>query len=281
MGTLPSLEAFYALLNTNSSDWEVIEGGEPDVIDAQGAETWNQQNSASSLQVRDEPTCDARTGWDYLICQVMPNNAIKWSIGAGLLIWYAPEILDKWLDKLALLVYNGFNLAERYARQHGGGEGPAKLTTRDGLTEAEFIHFKVEEPLGLGLNSRHLSDDGSETDLSLFSNWVFNSKSGELYVQGVGGNFASSLSAGTKKMGLDSRQTDDYNILITVSRVSFALPSAEPGCIRQTLRYFLDRSSGFYAHCCQPMHNSGNWLSNVGVHINEGRYNSNVPRNCC
>lgn len=298
LGILPNLEAFYDALGTIASDWEVRRsGGERETLDIEGFTAWNQRQQAAktALAGRQEGSCDSRTGWEYLVRESMPNSAVRWALFFGVLIYYSPRLLDNFLDAIALVVVQGFDWQGRYARERGGAEGPARLKARDGATDARFVHFRLEEPLAGGLASGvQTRDAGTSTEMHVYSHWLFDSAAGELAVQGASGTFAGdSASAraaaasdddnfaamGNRTLG--ARQTDDYNIYITVTRVGNPLTIASTGFVKDVLRYFLDRTSQAYGHACQPMHNQGRWMTNVGVHINEGRYNSNLPRPCC
>jgi hypothetical protein len=103
-----------------------------------------------------------------------------------------------------------------------------------------------------------------------------------LVARAVSGSFAGPGAPQIVEGGvITRRQSDDYNILLTVERMTSARTVAPASCIARVLMAFLKRGSENFRHSCQPMHNQGSWHSMVGIHINQGRYNTYLPNRCC
>jgi hypothetical protein len=246
---MPSIEAFFEALGTNSSDWAVLPSDAED-------ETLNEEllvesptspsnNPVANSLVARNGECTDYTGWNRLICERIPASWVVWTSMAGLLIWYAPSVLDRWLDDIAVLAAHGVNMQRRYARLRNEQEGPARRgEVTDVDVDADVIFFKVEQPLSGGLQRRHVDEDGAEYDLHTYIDWTYDTRTGLLDVQGASASFAGPGAPQVVEGGvITRRQSDDYNILITVERMSTATTIAPPSCVARTPKTFLRRSS--------------------------------------
>lgn len=271
IGVLNSMEDFFSLVGTSSKDWDKVEDSPREVIDL-AAFTSDLPNS-TSLATRQSEECAARTGWEWLVCENMPESHVKKALGIGLLIYYAPVLLRNWLENCARLLHGGDYVWQ--TRQAGslGKRNDIETQVLAQWGAAEHIYFKIPQ-LSSSVQSRSTDTSGVLEEFELYNEYSFDTASQEIHYRATGGSFTSDASTATLgKRSLFQRQSlsRDYTIFLEVHRVSSARTTASPTCIANTLKRFVDRSSERHRGSCQPMHNRGSFMSNVNIHITPGK----------
>ncbi|RYO92557.1 hypothetical protein DL762_001591 [Monosporascus cannonballus] len=101
LSIIDSIDAFFDLTGTNMCDWIGGRDGERETIDL-GAFT---PDSVRSIIERQSEQCVERTGWEWIICENMPESRVKWTLFGIMLTYYAPTLLNRWLLECAKLVH--------------------------------------------------------------------------------------------------------------------------------------------------------------------------------
>jgi hypothetical protein len=100
LGHLDDVEFLYSLIghnfSSNMSSW----------IDVTPLETLNLEE-LSDIQsapptdtglVKRESYCDKQAGITRMVCDNVPSREWFWAAGGPLIIWYGPDIFDKWVQ---------------------------------------------------------------------------------------------------------------------------------------------------------------------------------------
>ena len=229
LGTLRSLDDFYERMGTNSSDWEMLEHEQPELLSRTPA--WDlpgvsksARTGAALLARDDDDKCADKDGISYYVCEALPHRYFIWIAGTAVVIYYTPSLLDSFLDDVAKLIGNGINMQARYERITNGHEGPVnKLKVRDvnmqgldvrhlGLVmprdddfEPEYIHFNVENGMA-SMAKRDLSDeDGILAEARSYTRYALRSATGELEARGID----ATMSADSSKRRRAIQERDD------------------------------------------------------------------------
>ncbi|KAL0936789.1 uncharacterized protein CTRU02_209004 [Colletotrichum truncatum] len=267
LGFLDSVDSFFELLGTNSSDWDRFEDAAEEVFDPNAFSP----NPDNVLMARQMEQCLSLTDWTQLICDNMPNNKVKYALGAAIAIYYAPIVLVNWLENCGKLIHG-----RDYVWQ---SRKASELDKRDDIASvvaskwngADHLYFKVPQVFD-SLQTRSVDELGVASEATLYNEYSFDTATSTIHYRASGGTFHAEMPEVTpEKRWLGPRQLSrDYVIFLEVHRATAAGTTASYQCIGKTLRYFVDRSSERHRSSCQPMHNRGSFMSNVNIHITPG-----------
>lgn len=317
LGSLRSLDDFFERLGTNSSDWEVVLQETP----LGPEESPFGSHSSRGVSSRQDDKCGDKTGIEYYVCEALPHRAFVWVAGALVIVYYAPRIMDSYLDNLARLIHGGINLAGRYERIQGGHEGEVVkklkvrhldtagldleslgLLTRDSEFEPELVHFDVEHDL-LKMNKRDLdaeAESGVSYQANAYSRYALDTATGELQYRGTDASLSvdSSAARALRRGAPSSNDTitvasgqnkaaetyNDWSLVITADRESTYYPTSDPGCIKQYLYDRVLSSDDVGRHSCMHMAERStplNYYSMIGTFINPGGNNFELKWGDC
>lgn len=224
LGTLRSLDDFYERLGTNTSDWEIFQEEHPEPLTERAY--WDdpaslKRSARTGLMSRQDDKCASKTGIEYYVCEALPNRAFIWTAGIAVIIYWAPDLIDKFLDSCARLYFNGINMGARYQRIQGGAEGPvAKLKVRDinlrGLDlehldlesrgddfNPEYVHFNIENEM-VGMAKRDLDGihDGIDLQARSYTHFALNPRTGEIQTRGIDATLSHDATEQRQKRGV-------------------------------------------------------------------------------
>ncbi|OBR11475.1 hypothetical protein CH63R_03771 [Colletotrichum higginsianum IMI 349063] len=103
LGELGSVQDFSKVAGTDCSEWNMTDEYPTETVDI--AVFTPSAASATSLPTGKAGQCAHRTGWEWLVCENMPESHVKKALGIGLLIYYAPTLIRHWLQCVGRFVY--------------------------------------------------------------------------------------------------------------------------------------------------------------------------------
>ncbi|KAF6802597.1 hypothetical protein CPLU01_16151, partial [Colletotrichum plurivorum] len=265
-------------------NWERVEDAPREVVDPAALALDTSPNNATSLLPRQSEECAARTGWEWIVCENMPESWVKKTLFGAMLIYYSPRLLFEFLTSCGRLVYGGDYVWRTRSAGQLGRRSEIETQIQAQWGAVDHIYFKVPQ-VASSLQSRSVDSFGVVEEYSLYNEYSFDTAAQEIHYRATGGSFTSDASTSTLASGkrsLFQRQalSRDYVLFIEIHRVSSARTIASPECIANTLKRYVDRTSERHRSSCQPLHNRGSFMSNVNIHITPGK-TAHRAFDCC
>ncbi|KAH6691372.1 hypothetical protein F5X68DRAFT_188479 [Plectosphaerella plurivora] len=289
LGAFGDFDAFYEALGTNASDWTYYE--EPvimETVDIEAAEEWNRlwhegKNPENHIFARQKEICRDRSGWEWLVCENMPESGVLWAVGVPLAVFFGPRVVHWWLLDIADLVRS---IAGALRRQNSPSRRSLPLRARDGTIlarDADVIRFKIEMPTKQ-LEAR--DENMSVSDAKVFEDYIYDAASGEVHSKGISGSISgepNEFDASALHSSHPARQSNGgWTLAIEWTRTSSETTTlAQSWCIAEVLENMVQRAAKYHTESCQPLHNRGTWRGNIGISFFYGRWSQNTPRHCC
>ncbi|KAF6787588.1 hypothetical protein CMUS01_16445 [Colletotrichum musicola] len=178
LGMLDSVEAFFKLVGTNTTNWERVEDAPREVVDPAALALDTSPNNATSLLPRQSEECAARTGWEWIVCENMPESWVKKTLFGAMLIYYSPRLLFEFLTSCGRLVY--------------GGDYVWRIRSAGQLGRRSEIETQIQA---------HVDSFGVVEEYSLYNEYSFDTAAQEIHYRATGGSFTSDASTSTSASG--------------------------------------------------------------------------------
>ncbi|KAH9237184.1 hypothetical protein K456DRAFT_1722436 [Colletotrichum gloeosporioides 23] len=189
LGELDSLDVFFSMLGTNSSQWvDISEYETPD--DPAVIDTWRNTPPNTTRY----NYCQDLTGFARIVCENMPHRYAVWVAGGAYIISYGPGALTEWLNGMAAAIRAGRNVRAAWIGDENGGVGgqPVPDSRRAiagaGLPDDTNIRFAIPADLH-GMQKRQVSEEGT-IDVKITSEYIYNSATKELTYESFSGSFS-------------------------------------------------------------------------------------------
>lgn len=291
-GILPTMEDFYQLTGLNESHWTIEEIVEYETHDAAAvvaarADARRAPHGAPTSPARTYrdlelgTSCDDRTGFAQVLCDNMPERYAYWTIGAGIAIWYGPDVIVKWANAVAHIIKLSRSLK---VKKNGGELGSPR---RRGLESEDVVSNKYYK-FSIPQATQDSNSIASAPNSTVLNNYIFEESTGIIHYQGTKASLSpgdSSENTGSNAVNrrayASKRQTYDYTLILVISAVSQAGTIASEECIGSVIKWHIDMASQYSRERCSPLDNQGSWQMGLMVVINEGKNNDAVPHGCC
>jgi hypothetical protein len=97
LGQLDDVAFLYSIIghdvSSNTSSWTDITP-----VETLDVEELSDIQSVGTGLVKRENYCDKQAGITRMVCDNVPSREWFWAAGGPAIVWYAPDIIDKWMQ---------------------------------------------------------------------------------------------------------------------------------------------------------------------------------------